>query len=445
MSALNTNPTPVPVDSDQLLEQKLRNAAEAFKSFRETRISDRSVLLMRAADILEREVERYAALITREMGKTIVSARAEILKCALACRYYAENAVTMLSDEPAPSGYMRSFVRFQPLGTVLAIMPWNFPFWQVFRFAAPALMAGNTALLKHAPNVPQCSLAIKEVFERAGFEKGVFQSIFAEPETIAALIEDDRIAAVTLTGSEVAGSAVASAAGRAIKKVVLELGGSDPFVVMPSADIPLALATAVRSRMVNNGQSCIAAKRILLHESIYPASLEKLVEAVKSLRVGDPLDENTEIGPLALERFAIHLEDQVERAVAAGATVLVGGKRHSSFFEPTVLIGLPQNCAVASEELFGPVMVVDTFATIKDAVAIANSTPFGLAASIWTKVETEQSYFIEHLEVGQVFVNAMTASDPRIPFGGTKKSGLGRELGVYGIREFTNIKSVSFG
>lgn len=433
------------VDSDQVLEQKLRKAAEAFASFREMRISERSTLLMSAADILEREVERYAALITQEMGKTIVSARAEILKCASACRYYAENAATMLSDEPSPSGYMRSFVRFQPLGTILAIMPWNFPFWQVFRFAAPALMAGNTALLKHAPNVPQCSLAIEEVFARAGFEKGIFQSIFAEPETIATLVQDNRIAAVTLTGSEAAGSAVASVAGRAIKKVVLELGGSDPFVVMPSADIPLALSTAVRSRMLNNGQSCIAAKRILLHESIYTESLQKLVEDVRSLRVGDPSDENTEIGPLALERFAIHLEDQVARAVAAGATVLVGGKRHSSFFEPTVLIGLPQTCAVASEEIFGPVMVVDRFASVKDAVAIANSTPFGLAASIWTKDEAEQSYFIEHLEVGQVFVNVMTASDPRIPFGGIKKSGLGRELGVYGIREFTNIKSVSFG
>jgi succinate-semialdehyde dehydrogenase/glutarate-semialdehyde dehydrogenase len=435
-------------DSETGLDRKLDLASDAFASYRRTPVSDRAEILLRAAGILEAEVEECASLMTSEMGKTIVSARAEALKCATVCRYYAENGAAMLADEASPSGYMRSFVRFEPLGTVLAIMPWNFPFWQVFRFAAPALMGGNTVLLKHAPNVPGCSLMIEEIWQRAGLPHGVFQAIFAEPATIAELIADPRIAAVTLTGSEAAGSSVAATAGRSIKKVVLELGGSDPFIVMPSADIPSALAAAVRSRMLNNGQSCIAAKRILLHESIHDHALAQLTRAVVSLRVGDPFDETVDLGPLALERFAVHLEDQVRRAVSEGASILAGGCRSQlgpAYFEPTILSGLPRNAPVAREEFFGPVMLVDRFGTAEEAIQIANDSLFGLGASVWTTDKNEQEYFANNLEVGQVFFNAMTASDPRIPFGGIKRSGFGRELGVYGIREFTNIKSISFG
>jgi succinate-semialdehyde dehydrogenase/glutarate-semialdehyde dehydrogenase len=435
-------------DSAIVVERKLNLAAKAFRAYSRTCLAERSRLLERAAGILEQDVERCAALMTAEMGKTLVSARAEALKCATVCRYYAENGAAMLADEPSASGYMRSFVRFQPLGTVLAIMPWNFPFWQVFRFAAPALMAGNTALLKHASNVPGCSLRIAEIFHEAGFAEGVFQSIFIESSKIEGIIADPRVAAITLTGSEAAGISVGAAAGRSIKKVVLELGGSDPFIVMPSADQPSALAAAVRSRMLNSGQSCIAAKRILLHDSIYDAAVGQLTQAVAGLRVGDPFEATTDIGPLALERFAAELEDQVERAVAAGATAVVGGRRGAlggAYFEPTILTGLPRDSAVAHEEFFGPVMLVHRFQTAEGAIEIANDSPFGLGASVWTTDEIEQQLFADNLEAGQVFINAMTASDPRIPFGGIKRSGLGRELGVYGIREFTNVKSICFG
>jgi succinate-semialdehyde dehydrogenase/glutarate-semialdehyde dehydrogenase len=406
-------------------------------------------MLRRAADILEAEVEKFAILMVSEMGKTLVSARAEAMKCAVGCRFYAEHGPSMLADEPSTFGFMNSRLSFQPLGVVLAIMPWNFPFWQVFRFAAPALMAGNAVLLKHAPNVPGCALAIQDIFERAGLAKDLFQSVFIDPPAIATLIADPRIVAVTLTGSEAAGSSVAESAGRAIKKVVLELGGSDPFIVMPSADRTAALAGAVRSRMMNNGQSCIAAKRVLLHESIYDESLQQLTQLVAALRIGDPFEAGTDIGPLALERFAVHQADQVQRSLAAGATAKVGGNRLPAmgpgFFEPTILTDLPRNAPVAREEFFGPVMIVDKFKDIKEAVEIANDTRYGLAASVWTTDPVEQKIFADDLVVGQVFVNAMTGSDPRIPFGGTKRSGLGRELGIYGIREFTNVKAINFG
>jgi len=436
------------LDSEAAIEWKLQCAAEAFIVYRRTPLTERAAMLVRVAGILESEVERFAASITAEMGKPLAQARAETLKCAAVCRYYAENGAEMLRDEPSPSGYMRSITRFQPLGTVLAIMPWNFPFWQVFRFAAPCLMAGNTAILKHASNVPRCSLLIEQIFQKAGFSRGIFQSIYANSSIVAGLIADSRVAAVTLTGSENAGISVGTAAGGAIKKVVMELGGSDPFIVMPSADVPSALAAAVRSRMLNNGQSCIAAKRILLHESIYNSALAQLTQAVGALRLGDPFDESIDIGPLALEQFAAELENQVERAVAAGATVVVGGRRRSAdsaHFEPTILTGLKREAPVAREEFFGPVMLVDRFKSAAEAIEIANDSPFGLGASVWSAVEAEQQLFADHLEAGQVFINSMTASDPRIPFGGIKRSGLGRELGIYGIREFTNIKSICFG
>ncbi len=440
-----------PLDSAEWIERKLQRSIEAWRAYRRTDMEARSAWLIAAAQILEQQADRWAALMTAEMGKTIGSARAEAHKCATVCRFYAEHGAAMLADEPLPAGATRSFLKFQPLGPILAIMPWNFPFWQVFRFAAPALMAGNTVLLKHAPNVPGCSRAIESIFQAAGFPDGSFQSIFAEPREIASILEDERVAGVTLTGSEAAGSAVAATAGRALKKVVLELGGSDAFIVMPSADLKTALATAVRSRMLNNGQSCIAAKRILLHSSIYESSVQKLVEAVAALRVGDPREEDVDIGPLALERFAHHLEDQVQRAVAAGGKILLGGRRSSpdsayfagAYFEPTVLVDLPRRAAVGREEFFGPVMLIYRFSDIEDAIALANDSPFGLGASVWTEELEEQQLFAERLDVGQVSVNAMTISDPRVPFGGVKRSGLGRELGVYGIREFTNIKSVN--
>ncbi len=429
------------------LERKLQQSAAAFAAYRRTSLADRAACLRHAAGILEQDVERWARLMTREMGKTLVSARSEALKCATVCRYYAEHGASMLEQEALPEGASRSVVRYDPLGPVLAIMPWNFPFWQLFRFAAPALMAGNSILLKHAPNVPGCSLALQSIFTQAGFPPGVFQSIFAEPELVRHVISDDRVRGVTLTGSEAAGMSVAEQAGKALKKVVLELGGSDAFIVMPSADLDEAIATAVRSRMLNNGQSCIAAKRLLLHDAIYEKALALLTAAVTALQVGDPMDERTDIGPLALERFAAHLEQQVDRAVGEGARALVGGARHTlggAYFQPTVLAEIPRHASASREEFFGPVMQVYRVHDLDDAIQLANSTPFGLAASVWTSDPAEQDRFAAELETGQVTFDGMTVSDPRVPFGGTKRSGLGRELGVYGVREFTNIKSINF-
>ena len=435
-------------DGPAQLEAKLALAAEAFGRHRTTSFAERSVKMIKAAEVLEAGADRFADCITAEMGKPLAAARGEVLKCAFVCRYYAEQAEAMLRDEPAASGFMHAFTRFQPLGTVLAIMPWNYPFWQVFRFAAPALMAGNTALLKHASNVPRCAALIEEIFLHAGFEKGVFQSVYARSSAIAPAIADDRIAAVTLTGSEGAGKAVGSAAGAAIKKVVLELGGSDPFIIMPSAELEKALPAAVSARMMNNGQSCIGAKRILLHASIYDKALAELEARIAALRVGDPFDPATDIGPLALPEFADELEDQVARAVVAGGRLLVGGKRSPrgpAFYEPTLLVDVPRTAAIAREEFFGPVMMVFRFETIEEAISLANETPFGLGSSVWTAERDEQLRFAHEIDAGQVFINAITASDPRIPFGGIKRSGIGRELGVYGIREFTNIKTVAFG
>jgi len=399
----------------------------------------------KAASLLEAESRELGRLMTLEMGKPIGAAIEEAKKCATACRYYAENAERFLANQPVEMEGGKAWVAFQPIGLVLAIMPWNFPFWQVFRFAAPALMAGNVGILKHASNVPQCALAISNLFRRAGFTEGAFQTLLVGSEAVEGIIADSRIAAVTLTGSEGAGRSVASAAGKNLKKSVVELGGSDPFVVMPSADLDQAVATAVTARMINNGQSCIAAKRFIVHEKIYDEFLKKFVAGVAAIRIGDPMDENTQLGPLATAAIREDLDKQVKASVAAGARVLTGGKRIEQpgfFYAPTVLADIPSNAPAASEELFGPVASVFKANDLNDAIRIANGTTFGLGASAWTRDAVERDRFVADIESGLLFINGMVASDARLPFGGVKHSGFGRELGEFGIREFVNIKSV---
>ncbi|HEY6391671.1 MAG TPA: NAD-dependent succinate-semialdehyde dehydrogenase [Bryobacteraceae bacterium] len=431
--------------SAEELDSKIQRAFDAFRSHRRTSFADRAARMLRAAEILEGEKERIARIMTLEMGKPIKSAGDEVMKCAWACRYYAETAERALTDEVVATNASRSFVRFQPLGVVLAVMPWNFPFWQVFRFAAPALMAGNTGLLKHSSNVPQCALAIENVLVRAGFADGEFQTLLIESGAVGQVIDDHRIAAVTLTGSEPAGMQVASAAGKQIKKTVLELGGSDPFIVMPSANLDEAATTAVKARTVNSGQSCIAAKRFIVHEKIYAEFERRFVAAMQLLKVGDPMDPATDVGPLATVQIVNDLDGQVRQAVAAGAQVLTGGhrlQRAGNFYEPTVLAGVRKSCPVYYQELFGPVAMLFRASGVEAAIEIANDSDFGLAASVWTEDAGERSRFIDEIEAGQVFVNGMVASDPRLPFGGIKRSGYGRELGSFGIREFVNIKTI---
>ena len=401
--------------------------------------------MLKAAAILDAESRDLGRLMTVEMGKPIAAGIAEAQKCATACRYYAENAERFLADQPVRMEGGKSWVAFQPIGVVLAIMPWNFPFWQVFRFAAPALMAGNVGVLKHASNVPQCALAIEDVFRRAGFGDGVFQALLIGSDRIDGIIADNRIAAVTLTGSEGAGRSVASMAGRNLKKTVVELGGSDPFVVMPSADLDQAVSTAVSARMINNGQSCIAAKRFIIHEKIYDEFLKRFVAGVSAIRIGDPMDEKTQLGPLATGSIRDQLDAQVKASVAAGARLVTGGKkldREGFFYAPTVLTDIPPQAPAAREELFGPVASVFKAKDLTDAIRIANGTTFGLGASAWTRDAAERHRFIADIESGLLFINGMVASDPRLPFGGVKNSGFGRELGEFGIREFVNIKSV---
>jgi succinate-semialdehyde dehydrogenase/glutarate-semialdehyde dehydrogenase len=400
---------------------------------------------MATAAILDQEKEKLARTITLEMGKLFQAAQDEIVKCARGCRFFAENSERFLEDEPAQTDAARSYVRYEPLGPVLAIMPWNFPFWQVFRFAAPALMAGNVGLLKHAANVPQCALAIENVLCRAGFEEGVFQTLLIEAKQVEKLIVDPRVKAVTLTGSEKAGSEVGSAAARQIKKSVLELGGSDAFIVMPTADFEGALNTAVKARTINSGQSCIAAKRFFVADKIYDDFLRQFVERMRALKIGDPLDETTELGPLATEQILQGVHEQVQKSIAAGAKLLTGGNRiHGPgfFYEPTVLINVPTESPVYREEVFGPVASVFRVRDADEAVERANDTTFGLGASAWTNDPAEQELFTSELEAGMVFINAMVASDPRLPFGGVKRSGFGRELGATGIREFVNTKTI---
>jgi succinate-semialdehyde dehydrogenase/glutarate-semialdehyde dehydrogenase len=430
----------------QAIEEKLARAALAFETHRRLSFAQRAERLLAAADLLEQEQDRLARIMTLEMGKLLRAAGDEIAKCVRGCRFYAEKAEQFLTEQDVRTEATRSYVRYEPIGPVLAIMPWNFPFWQVFRFAAPALMAGNVALLKHAGNVPQCALAIEDIFGRAGFDDGVFQTLLIEAEQTRALIDDPRVKAVTLTGSERAGSEVASAAGRQIKKSVLELGGSDPFIVMPSAHLETAIKIGVAARTQNTGQSCIAAKRFILADQIYDQFVSDFVARMRALKIGDPLEAATEIGPLATEAILRGVDEQVQKSVAAGAKLLTGGRRMESagfFYEPTVLTNIPRESPAYREEIFGPVACFFRAADAAEAVEIANDSSFGLGASAWTSDPVEQQFFSQALEAGMVFINSMVASDPRLPFGGAKRSGFGRELGVEGIREFVNIKAVS--
>ncbi len=432
------------------LDARIQLAHTVFQSYRRTSFAERAGMMLGAAEILEAEKKDFARTMTLEMGKPIKGAVQEAEKCALVCRYYAENAERHLASEIVETNATTSYVCFQPLGVVLAVMPWNFPFWQVFRFAAPALMAGNFGLLKHSSNVPQCALAIEDIFRRAGFPEGAFQTLLIGSDQVQGVLEDSRVAAATLTGSEPAGRSIASIAGKQIKKTVLELGGSDPFIVMPSADLEAAVTTAVKARTINNGQSCIAAKRFIVHTQIYDEFEKRFVEVMKQLRVGDPLIESTDIGPLATEQILKDIEEQVQVSVAAGAKILTGGQKfkaegdlaRGNFYEPTVLVDIPKGSPAYQDEIFGPVASLFRVANIDEAIELANATPFGLGSAVWTNDDAERNQFIEELEAGSVFINGMVASDPRLPFGGTKHSGYGRELGEFGIREFVNIKTV---
>jgi len=434
----------------QQLQEKLSRAADAFRDHRKTTFAERVTWMLRAAEILDGEKKSFARTMTLEMGKPINAAIQEAEKCAWVCRYYAENAERHLTDEHVATNATRSFVRFEPLGVVLAVMPWNFPFWQVFRFAAPALMAGNVGLLKHASNVPQCALAIEDIFSRAGFPEATFQTLLIGAEAVKEVLEDPRVAAATLTGSEPAGRSVAGIAGQQIKRTVLELGGSDPFIVMPSADFEAAVSTAVKARTINNGQSCIAAKRFIVHQEIYDRFESEFVGAMKQLRLGDPLVESTDVGPLATKQILDDLDEQVKVSVASGAKILTGGKRaalegdlaRGNFYEPTVLVDIPKDSPAYRDELFGPVAALFRVNSIDEAIEMANATTFGLGSSAWTNDEQECVRFIDELAAGSVFINGMVASDPRLPFGGVKHSGYGRELSYFGIREFVNIKTV---
>ena len=430
------------------VDARVARAQDAWRSWRTRPFAERARIMIRAAELLEAGRAELGRLMTREMGKPIRAAMEEAAKCATACRYYALNAERHLARREVRTESGESFVLFQPLGVVLAVMPWNFPFWQVFRFAAPALMAGNAGLLKHASNVPQCALAIEDVLRRAGLPDGVFQTLLIGSDAVAPLIADARIAAVTLTGSEAAGRDVGARAGREIKPSVLELGGSDPFIVMPSAPLEEAVETAVRARTVNNGQSCIAAKRFIVHEAIFDAFAKRFVERMRALPVGNPLDEKTEIGPLATARILTDLNDQVKRAVARGARVLTGGRRlerPGNFYEPTVLVDVSEDSPAAREELFGPVAPLFRARDLAHAIRMANASTFGLGAAAWTSDPKEREQLIDELESGTVAINGMVASDTRLPFGGIKRSGYGRELGEEGIRAFVNVKTVRVG
>ncbi|MER5437912.1 NADP-dependent succinic semialdehyde dehydrogenase [Streptomyces sp. NPDC002790] len=439
------------------IERRLALAARAFDSYRTTTLFDRARLLQRAADLLEADAPDVARTMTTEMGKPVAAARAEALKCVKTMRWYAEHASELLADEhPAESdvhdsGAVRAHVRYRPLGPVLAVMPWNFPLWQVVRFAAPALMAGNVGLLKHASNVPQTALYLEDLFHRAGYPEGCFQTLLIGSGAVEGILRDERVVAATLTGSEPAGRSVASIAGDEVKKTVLELGGSDPYVVLPSADVAKAAEKAVTARVQNNGQSCIAAKRFIVHESVFEEFRDAFVSGMRELRVGDPLDEDTDVGPLSSEQGRSDLEELVDDAVESGATVLCGGQRpkdfadHGWFYEPTVIADVTPEMRIHLEETFGPVATLYRVADLDEAIAVANDTPFGLSSNLWTGDEDEIERFVRDSQAGGVFVNGMTASHPALPFGGAKRSGYGRELSDHGIKEFCNITTVWIG
>ncbi|GAB1640586.1 NADP-dependent succinic semialdehyde dehydrogenase [Krasilnikovia sp. MM14-A1259] len=436
-----------PLPPEQI-DAALARSVTGFRALRDTTFTQRAQWLRRAAELLEAEQDGLAALVTLEMGKVLPAARAEILKCATACRFFAEHAEGFLADEPADAaavGAARAYARYQPLGPVLAVMPWNFPLWQAMRFAAPALMAGNTGLLKHASNVPQTALYLGELFTRAGFPAGAFQTLLIGASAVEAVVTDPRVRAVTLTGSEAAGRAVAAAAGRSLKKSVLELGGSDPFVVLPSADVDRAARVATTARCQNNGQSCIAAKRFIVHTEVYDEFVDRFVAAMSALRVGDPAGEGTDVGPLATSQGRRDVDALVRDAVGRGATLRCGGTPPAGpgwFYPPTVLTGVTAEMRMFGEEVFGPVAAVYRVGSYDEAVALANATSFGLGANAWTADEHEQQRLITDLDAGAVFVNGMVTSYPELPFGGVKDSGFGRELSAAGIREFCNLKTV---
>jgi len=451
MAIATTNPATgeliktFPAMSETEIEKKVQLAVSTFKAERKTPFAVRGQRMLKAADILERDKDKFAHLMTLEMGKPYKQAMAEAVKCTTACRFYAEHAEKILADEVIDTGAKKSFIRYLPIGPILAVMPWNFPFWQVFRFAAPALMAGNVGLLKHASNVPQCALAIEGIFREAGFPEGAFQTLLIGASAVDALLNDPRIVAATLTGSEQAGIQVGMGAAKRIKKMVLELGGSDPFIVMPSANMDAAVSTAVAARVQNNGQSCIAAKRFIVHDQIADEFEKKFVSKMQSLQVGDPFDEKTDVGPLSTPDAVKDLDADVQKTIQAGAKLLTGGhplKRPGNFYAPTVLTNVPKNSPAYGEEFFGPVASVFRVKDQDEAIRLANDVRFGLGSSIWTNDEKERERFINEIEAGMVFINKMVASDPRIPFGGVKASGHGRELGVVGIREFVNTKTV---
>ena len=423
----------------------IEKADAAFLKWRKTDNQKRSELMKNAAQILLDKKEYYGKILTLEMGKTLIQAIAEVEKCAWVCDYYAENAQDILKKEIVNTDASESYVQFDPLGVVLAVMPWNFPFWQVFRFAAPALMAGNAALLKHASNVPMSALAIEEVFTLAGFPENVFKTLLIGSSMVNEIIAHPKVKAATLTGSESAGKQVAQACGANLKKCVLELGGSDPFIVFEDADIDEAIKVAVTARLINNGQSCIASKRFIVVDKVYDEFETKFVDAMKKVKVGDPMDKETGLGPIAREDLLNELDEQVYQSIAKGASLLCGGKRiqrDGYFYEPTILTNLKKGMPAYDDEIFGPVASLIKAADSEDAVRIANDSQFGLGASLWTSDREYAKLSADKIESGSVFVNGMVKSDPRLPFGGIKNSGFGRELSHYGIKEFVNIKTV---
>jgi len=434
--------------SDRDVEDRIVRATRAAAKMREMPATERARLVGRLGDVLTQRREELGKLMTVEMGKLHGAALAEVDKCATGCRFYAENGPRFIADEPVQTDARRSFIRYQPLGVVLAVMPWNFPLWQVVRFAAPALAAGNVGLLKHASNVPQCALAMEDVVKQAGFPEGAFQTLLVGSDKVAKLLQDPRIAAATLTGSEGAGRSIGETCGRNLKKVVLELGGSDPYVVLPSADLDTAIETAVTARVQNAGQSCIAAKRFIIHGDVYDRFTQGMAARMKALRVGDPTDPKTEVGPLASAQVLEDIEAQVRKMVASGSKVLAGGKRvprDGFFFEPTVLTDAGPGSPGRDEEIFGPVATVFRAGDIVEAIALANATRFGLGASAWSRDAKEIDRLTSELWAGQVFINGMVKSDPRLPFGGVKASGHGRELSAIGLREFVNVKTIWVG